>query len=199
MNRPSDPLKSFESRSPSSTGGTLDRVAAVTTPLIYKKGYNAMEYCGVKYIAVQASTEPFWKWRILHTKKSSGTLSGEACDQTTAIARAHEAIGLSLRAERQSDVERHLPHFADQALHILHGARELPTTMAVEALRPFIEIMSYRTSPNHQLGDASAIAINRLIDSLTLKHTASDDIWQSAIDSTLSFANEMSGSSALAT
>jgi hypothetical protein len=158
-----------------------------------------MEYCGVKYIAVQASTEPFWKWRILHTKKNSGTLSGEACDQTTAIARAHEAIGLSLRAERQSDVERHLPHFADQALHILHGARELPTTMAVEALRPFIEIMSHRTSPNHQLGDASAIAINRLIDSLTEKHTASDDIWQSAIDSTLSFANEMSGSSELAT
>ena len=109
MSRPDDLFKSIEPCSPVQRAGPQIRLLPRCNHAARRKeGCKAMEYCGVKYIAVKASTEPLWKWRILHTNKSSGTLSGEASDQTTAIARAHEAIGLSLRAECEPDVERHL-------------------------------------------------------------------------------------------
>lgn len=154
-----------------------------------------MEYCGVKYLTTKAVAGPSWKWRILHNNKCGGALSGEAKDRLGAIAAAHEAIGLSLRATCDLNRGVRLPHLADQALHILHGARNLPSPQAIEALQPFIEAMRHRTSHNRQLGDASAIAIDQLIENLHQSRVASDDVWQSAIDSTLSFANEMSGSS----
>ncbi len=154
-----------------------------------------MEYCGVKYIAVQATTGPLWKWRILHTNKTSTTRSGESADQTAAIAHAHEAIGLSLRTICETDDERPMPHLADEALHILHGARRLPAAVAVEALRPFAQAMHHDDRHISHLGAASANAIQHLVTSLSATQTASDDLWQSAINSTLSFANELSGTS----
>ena len=154
-----------------------------------------MEYCGVKYIAVEAATKPFWKWRILHNNKCGGALSGEAQDRLGAIAGAHEAIGLSLRATCDLNRGVRLPHLADQALHILHGARDQPSSQAIAALQPFIEAMRHRTSHNRQLGDASATAIDQLIECLSRTRVASDDVWQSAIESTLSFANEISQTS----
>jgi hypothetical protein len=153
-----------------------------------------MEYCGVKFLAVKAELGPLWKWRVLHTHCCTDVISGEAEDRTGAIADAHNAIGKSLRATSESEQSVRLPHLADQALHILHGARELPTTQAVDALQPFVKAMRHQTPNDTRLGDVSAAAVNRLIHSLTTQGTACDDVWQSAIDTTLSFANEMSDS-----
>jgi hypothetical protein len=43
-----------------------------------------------------------------------------------------------------------------------------------------------------KIADASAAAITELLRSLNDNHAASDDLWQEAIDATLSFANEAS-------
>ena len=73
-------------------------------------------------------------------------------------------------------------------LQILHGARGLPPAEAAEALRPFLESMRKRASD--KLADASIAAVTELVRSLKENHAASDDLWQDAIEATLSFANE---------
>ena len=41
-----------------------------------------------------------------------------------------------------------------------------------------------------KLADASTTAVTELVRSLKVNYAASDDLWQDAIDATLSFANE---------
>jgi DNA-directed RNA polymerase specialized sigma24 family protein len=41
-----------------------------------------------------------------------------------------------------------------------------------------------------KLADASGAAVRKLARSLTENHAASDDLWQEAIECTLSFTNE---------
>ena len=79
---------------------------------------------------------------------------------------------------------------ASGTLRILHGARSLPPAQAVAALRPFLEAMRNETSKGDSLADASSAAVHELVRSLEADHAATDDLWQDAIDATLSFANE---------
>jgi hypothetical protein len=78
---------------------------------------------------------------------------------------------------------------ASDALEILHGARSLPPDEAVEALRPFLESMR-TTGSDDKLSDASIAAVTELARSLKENHAASDDLWQEAIEATVSFANQ---------
>jgi hypothetical protein len=77
---------------------------------------------------------------------------------------------------------------ATDVLQILHGARSLPPVEAAEALGPYLRSMRTRGSGD-KLGDASIAAVTELARSLKENHAASDDLWQDAIETTLSFAN----------
>jgi hypothetical protein len=74
-------------------------------------------------------------------------------------------------------------------LRILHGGRSLPPTEAAEALKPFLESMR-KSCCGDPLARASIAAVTELARSLKENHAASDDLWQEAIDATLSYANE---------
>lgn len=76
-------------------------------------------------------------------------------------------------------------------VHVLHGARSLPSVEAVEALRPFVNTMSNQPSENDRLADASAAAVDALVRRLEADGVATDDLWEEAIEASLSFANEV--------
>jgi hypothetical protein len=79
---------------------------------------------------------------------------------------------------------------AADTLRILHGARSLPPARAAKALEPFLESMAHKNRSGAKLGNASADAVLALARSLRETNEASDDLWQEAIDATLSYANE---------
>jgi hypothetical protein len=116
--------------------------------------------------------------------------SGEAANRTAAIEQAHEAIGKGLRANAVPYHEAPLPQLGGGVLHVLHGARGLPPAEAVEALRPFVNSMRDRTFGADRLADASALAVGALLQALETRGVATDDLWEVAIESSLSFANE---------
>jgi hypothetical protein len=74
-------------------------------------------------------------------------------------------------------------------LRVLHGARSLPPEEAAEALKPFLESMR-KSGCGDALARASIAAVMELARSLKENHAASDDLWQEAIEATLSYANE---------
>jgi ABC-type transporter Mla subunit MlaD len=150
-----------------------------------------MDYCGVSYIAFETG-EGSWRWRILTLNKGKIKIGGEAASREAAVEEAHQAIGEALRANAGPDHEEHLPQLADDVLHILHGARSLPIGKAVEALQPFLNVMRHRIPGADRFADASADAVSELVQSLEARGNATDDAWQAAIESTLSFANEAS-------
>jgi hypothetical protein len=80
---------------------------------------------------------------------------------------------------------------ASHTLRILHGARSLLPAEAVAALRPFLESIRKETSQGDILADAASAAVSELVRSLEANHSAPDDLWQDAIDATLSYANEV--------
>ena len=82
-------------------------------------------------------------------------------------------------------------HPAAEVLPILHGARGLPPAEAAEALSPFLESMEVRQGSVDKLADASFVAVSALARSLKENHAASDDLWQDAIEATLSCVNEV--------
>jgi hypothetical protein len=75
------------------------------------------------------------------------------------------------------------------ALRVLHGARSLPPVEAAEALRPFWSQCGPMPASD-KLADASSAAVTELARSLKENHAAPDDLWQNAIEATLSFLNE---------
>jgi hypothetical protein len=83
---------------------------------------------------------------------------------------------------------------ASEVLQILHGARGLPPAEAAEALTPFLDLM-HRQGSTDTLASASVAAVTELSRSLEENHAASDDLWQEAIEATLSFVNEVGQSS----
>ena len=151
-----------------------------------------MNYCGVEYIAVESEGGSAWKWRLLVRHGGKIKIGGEAASRAVAVEQAHQAIGEALRANARPDQEEHLPQLADSVLHILHGARSLPLGRAVEALQPFLNAMRHRVPGADRFADASADAVTELVQSLETSGVATDDTWQAAIESTLSFANEAS-------
>ena len=153
---------------------------------------SVMNYCGVEYFAFESIAGGSWKWRILVQNKTRIKIGGQAADRAAAVEEAHEAIGEALRANARPDHEEYMPQQADDVLHILHGARGLPPAKAIEALQPFLSAMHHRIPGADRFADASADAVNKLVKSLQAKGVATDDTWQVAIESTVSFANEAS-------
>lgn len=77
---------------------------------------------------------------------------------------------------------------ATAALEVLHGARGLPPAEAAAKLREFADSMQVLPETD-RLADASG-ALSTLIDELQSKGAATDDAWEYAIETMLSYANE---------
>jgi hypothetical protein len=74
------------------------------------------------------------------------------------------------------------------ALETLHGARALPRAEATAKLRDFAVSMETFVPPTARLMDASA-ALRTLVHELE-SEPATNDAWEHAIETMLSFANE---------
>jgi len=149
-----------------------------------------MDYCGVEFTAIESSEGSSWKWQLSASDKDKVKISGEAANRAAAIEQAHQAIGEGLRAHAVLEHEEPLPQLAGDVLYILHGARGLPVAEAIEALRPFINTMRSHDAGSDRLADVSAAAVSALVQRLEADGAATDDLWQGAIESSLSFANE---------
>jgi hypothetical protein len=152
-----------------------------------------MDYCGVEFTVIESAEGSSWRWQLSICDKDKMKTSGEAASRAAAINQAHEAIGEGLRANAGPDQEEHLPQQISDVLHvfhILHGARSLPSAEAVAALRPFLNTMRDRPAGSDRLADASTAAVNALVQRLETNGVATDDLWEVAIESSLSFANE---------
>jgi hypothetical protein len=150
-----------------------------------------MDYCGVEFITVETAEGSSWKWQLSILDKNKMKTSGEAASRAAAIDQAHEAIGEGLRANANPDQEPQLPWLVIGVIHTLHGARSLPPFEAVEALRPFVNTMRNRACENDRLAKASAAAVGALVHRLEVEGVATDDLWEEAIEASLSFANEI--------
>jgi len=75
------------------------------------------------------------------------------------------------------------------ALDTLHGARRLPPREAVERLRSFSETISPPGHEGKSPTDAR-VALDALIASLEKDGSATDDVWQGAIEKMTSLAND---------
>ncbi len=151
---------------------------------------SVMNYCGIEFTVVEDIKCSSWKWHISILNKDKMKISGEAASQAAAVSQAHEAIGNGLRADASPTHETQLPRTASGVLHILHGARSLPPAEAIDALRPFLDTMRNRTSGIDRLTDASVAAVSTLVQSLEAEGVAGNDLWEMAIESSLSLANE---------
>jgi hypothetical protein len=151
-----------------------------------------MDYCGVEFTAVECAGGSVWKWQISILDQDKMKTSGQAASRAAAIEQAHEAIGEGLRANASPEPEVQLPHQIHDVLHILHGARSLPSAEAVAALQPFLNAVRDRVAKSDRIAVASIAAVEALIHRLERQGIANDDLWEEAIESTLSFANEVS-------
>ena len=106
-----------------------------------------MDYCGVEFTAVESAEAPHGSGSFSISDKDKMKAGGEKRQvRAAAITQAHEAIGEGLRANAEPEVEAELPQLASDILHVLHGARGLPSTEAVNRLRPFVNTMRNRIS-----------------------------------------------------
>jgi hypothetical protein len=205
-------MNKFRSKGLVSYNGKIEMRSSLLDAVLHDKPSNArrridgklhrreemmvMDYCGVEFITVESAEGSSWKWRLSILDKDKMKTSGEAASRAEAISQAHEAIGEGLRANASPDQDAQLPWLVGDVLHILHGARSLPSVEAVEALRPFVNTMRNRASGNDRLADASAAAVGALVRRLEAKGVATDDLWEEAIEASLSFANEVAPPSA---
>jgi hypothetical protein len=150
-----------------------------------------MDYCGVEFSAVECAEGSSWRWKLSIVDDDKMKTSGEAASRAAAINQAHEAIGKGLRANSAPDGEMKLRQLVCDALHILHGARSLPAAEALAALQPFMNTMRYQVFGSDRLADASVAAVSALVRGLEANGEASNDLWEEAIESSLSFANEI--------
>jgi hypothetical protein len=150
-----------------------------------------MDYCGVEFSAVESAEGSSWKWQLSILDDDKTKTSGEAASRAAAINQAHEAIGEGLRANAALDGGMQLRQLVHDVLHILHGARSLPAVEALEALQPFMNTMRYQVFGSNRLADASVTAVSALVRGLEEGGEASNDLWEEAIESSLSFANEI--------
>jgi hypothetical protein len=80
---------------------------------------------------------------------------------------------------------------AAAALDTLHGAREHPAAEAAAKLRNFLNSISSHIPDSPRLSEASDALTSR-VTNLEEQGSATDDDWQSAIETMLSLANEAS-------
>ena len=76
---------------------------------------------------------------------------------------------------------------ASAALDTLHGARGRNATHAASELRSYVN--SIKSSKHVHAADA-ARTLGKLVDELDMKGSASDDVWQEAIEAMATFTNE---------
>jgi hypothetical protein len=150
-----------------------------------------MDYCGVEFSAIESAEGSCWKWQLSTLNNGFVRDCGESASQAAAINQAHEAIGEGLRANAIPDRETSLPRLTGGVLYILHGARSLPSGEAIAALGPFMNAMRNRPSGTDRLADASAAAVGALVQRLETRGVATDDLWEEAIEASLSFVNEI--------
>jgi hypothetical protein len=124
--------------------------------------------------------------------------SGEAASQAAGINRALEAIGDGLPANASPYHQERLSQLINDTLRILHGARSLPSAEAVAALQPFVNTIRSQPLGNDRFAHASAGAVDTLVQSLEANGFATDDLWEEAIETSLSFANASANPSPLA-
>jgi hypothetical protein len=155
-----------------------------------EKAMTVMDYCGVEFTAIELDEGSLWKWQLLILNDDKMKSCGEAASREVAISQAHEAIGEGLRANARSLDDAQLPELVSDVLHVLHGARGLPYAKAIEALRSFLNTMRGHASGRDRLADASADAVGALVQRLEATGIATDDLWEEAIEASLSFANE---------
>jgi len=151
-----------------------------------------MNYCGVAFIVVESAGSSPWKWKIFISDMDKMKTGGHAASRAAAIKLAHEAIGEGLRANASSGPDVQLPYQIHDVLDILHGARSLPAAEAVAALRPLLDSMHGRIAENDRIAAASVTAVHALVKKLEAKGFATDDLWEVAIESSVSFANATS-------
>ena len=156
-----------------------------------------MDYCGVEFTAIESPGGSSWKWQISILDKDKIKTSGLAASRAAAIEQAHEAIGEGLRANASPEPELQLPHQIHNLLHILHGARSLPSAEAVAELRPLLNAVRDQVAKSDRIAAASVAAVEALVHRLENRGIANDDLWEEAIESSLSFANEVSYPSAV--
>jgi hypothetical protein len=80
---------------------------------------------------------------------------------------------------------------ATAALDTLHGARGLPPGEAATVLEDFLNSLSSPVPDSPRIAQASA-ALKNLVQKLKSEGSATDDDWQSAIQTMLSLANQAS-------
>ena len=148
-----------------------------------------MDYCGVEFTAIELDGGSSWKWQLLILNDDKMKSRGEAVSREAAISQAHKAIGDGLRANASPD-DTQLSGGVHNVLDVLHGARGLPPSEAVEALRPFLNTMRGRASGIDVIADASADAVGALVQRLEATGIATNDLWEEAIEASLSFVNE---------
>ena len=78
---------------------------------------------------------------------------------------------------------------ATAALETLHGARGIPPAEATAKLRDFMDSIGTIVPPTARLAEASG-ALRTLVNQLESDGSATDDTWEDAIETMLSFANE---------
>jgi hypothetical protein len=78
---------------------------------------------------------------------------------------------------------------ATAALETLHGARGLPPAEATAKLRDFMDSIGTIVPTTARLAEASG-ALKTLVNQLESDGSATDDTWEDAIETMLSFANE---------
>jgi hypothetical protein len=98
-------------------------------------------------------------------------------------------VSLRLQARQVLSMSTNQSQLATAALETLHGARALPPAEAVAKLRDFVDSIGTILPPTARLADASG-ALRTLVNQLETEGAATDDTWEYAIETMLSFANE---------
>jgi hypothetical protein len=156
------------------------------------------EYRGVEYAVVQGIERGVWKWSASvegmivagneQTRPAAVIAAEKAIDGRSQDGPARPSSPINGRHRTMTNGDKQP---TSDVLQILHGARSLPPVEAAEALKPFLESMR-KSGSDDALASASIAAVTELARSLKENHAASNDLWQEAIEATLSYANEAS-------
>jgi hypothetical protein len=152
-----------------------------------------MQYREIECALVEGAERGVWNWSA---SVAGVVIVGHAPSKSAAVAAAEKAIDRAFRHKGTvhrltgGGMSKGEKQQTSDVLRILHGARSLPPAEAAEALRPFLESMR-KSGLDDALARASIAAVTELARSLKENHAASDDLWQDAIEATLSFANEV--------
>jgi hypothetical protein len=96
-------------------------------------------------------------------------------------------VNCTVRGTRGSAVKSSAHQFANDAVHVLNGARALDPAQAAKTLR---DLMSGVKFADTEASVPARTAYRKLIDGLEAEGAASDDDWQQAIETMTTLAGE---------